>query len=152
MKPRSTPAAGASDGGGHHLVLYDGVCGLCNRVNSFVLRHDRRSLFDFASLQSAVGRSFLRRFDRHPDTVDTFYVVANYRSDTPALASRSDAALFVATRIGAPWSWLGVFGVVPRAWLDRGYDAIARNRYRLFGQSEMCLMPAAEYTKRFIDV
>lgn len=142
----------ASGEGGRHLVLYDGLCGLCNSVNLFVLARDRRAVFDFASLQSPVGRSWLGRFDRNPDTLDTFYVATNYRSEAPALASRSAAALFVAKRIGAPWSWLGVLAVVPRAWLDRGYDVIARNRYRLFGREETCLLPAPEHRKRFIDV
>ena len=137
---------------GIHLVLYDGVCGLCNRANTFVLTHDRRALFDFASLQSAVGRSFLRRFDKQPDDLDTFYVVTNYRSDAPALVSKAAAALFVTRWVGAPWSWLAVLRVVPIAWLDACYDVISRNRYRLSGRRETCLMPTAEYAKRFIDV
>jgi predicted DCC family thiol-disulfide oxidoreductase YuxK len=137
---------------GEHLVLYDGVCGLCNRLNQFVLERDRRAVFDFASLQSAAGRSAVQRFGRNPDHLDTFHVVTNYRSDRAALLSKSRAALFVIKTIGGGWTWLRTFGVLPEALLDRGYDLIARHRYRLFGRSESCLMPSADYKTRFIDV
>ena len=133
-------------------MLYDGLCGLCNAMNRFVLARDRRAIFDFASLQSAVGRSWLRHFERNPDVLDTFYVVTGYRSNAPALVSKAAAALFVARWIGAPWRWLAVLEVVPTAWLDRAYDVIARHRYRLSARRETCLMPTAEYAKRFIDV
>jgi predicted DCC family thiol-disulfide oxidoreductase YuxK len=137
---------------GQHLVLYDGVCGLCNRLNQFVLRHDARGQFDFASLQSAVGRQQLAKFGRSPDDLSTFYLVRDYRSEAPTLLSKARAALLVVTVLGWPWNWLGVFGVLPNALLDRGYDLVARNRYRMFGRYESCLMPTAEYRKRFIDV
>jgi predicted DCC family thiol-disulfide oxidoreductase YuxK len=137
---------------GRHLVLYDGVCGLCNRLNQFVLPRDTGGVFDFASLQSRVGREVLTRFDRNPDELNTLYVVVDYRGGAPRLLSKARAALFVLKALGAPWRWLGVFGVLPGAVLDRAYDLVARNRYRLFGRYERCLMPAAEYKERFIDV
>ena len=137
---------------GEHLVLYDGVCALCNRLNNFVLPRDSRGVFDFASLQSAVGRSALQRFGRNPDDLNTFYLVTNYRSESPALLSKASAALFVMKKLGDPWRWLGLFGIFPNALLDRAYDLTARYRYRLFGRYESCLMPSAEYRKRFIDL
>src|SRR6266566_2318125 len=105
--------------GGEHLVLYDGVFGLCNRLNNFVLARDTRAVFDFASLQSTVGRSTLARFGTK--------------------------------KLGDPWRWWRLFAVFPSALLDRAYDLTARYRYRLFGRYESCLMPSAEYKKRFID-
>ncbi len=128
------------------------MCGLCNRLNAFVLPRDARGLFDFASLQSATARALLHRFDRNPQDLDTFYVVTNYRSELPALLSKSQAALFVAKTLGWPWRWLGAFRVFPRTLLDWGYDLVARHRYRLFGQYETCLMPGPEYARRFIDL
>jgi predicted DCC family thiol-disulfide oxidoreductase YuxK len=149
----ATPSVQAStSGGGQHLVLYDGVCGLCNSLNRFVLQRDARGVFDFASLQSRAGRELLTRLGRNPDDLDTFFVVVGYRGQAPGLLSKARAALFVLKALGRPWSWLGVFGAFPDAVLNRGYDLIARNRYRLFGQYESCLMPTAEYKKRFIDV
>ena len=137
---------------GEHLILYDGVCGLCNRLNQFVLRRDGRGIFDFASLQSGVGRAFLRRFGKNLEDLNTFYVVMRYRSESPALLSKSRASLFLIKELGGAWRWFGLFGVLPTALVDQGYDLVARNRYRFFGRYESCLMPSAEYKTRFIDV
>src|SRR4051812_5924246 len=103
----STPA------GGQHLVLYDGVCGLCNRLNQFLLSRDGGGVFDFASLQSRAGRDLLTRLGRNPDDLDTVFVVVGYRGGAPVLLSKARAALFVLKALGQPWSWLGVFGVLP---------------------------------------
>src|SRR5206468_10125550 len=91
---------------GEHLVLYDGVCGLCNRLNNFVLLRDTRAAFDFASLQSAAGRSVLQRFGKNNENLNTFYVVANYRSVSPALLSEARAVLFVMQTLGTGSPWL----------------------------------------------
>jgi len=141
---------------GEHLLLYDGVCGLCNRLTAFVLPRDSRGLFDFASLQSATARSLLRRLGddgAQPDgNLETFYVLKDYRSRSPALISKSRAALFVLRTLGGPWRAVSLLGLFPTALLDIGYDLIARNRYRWFGRHETCLMPDPAYRGRFIDV
>ena len=137
---------------GEHLILYDGVCGLCNRLNRFVLLRDTRAVFDFASLQSSAGRSVLQRFGRDTENLTTFYVVVNYRSESPALLSKALAVSFVLRTLDAGGVWLRVLRLFPNALLDLGYDLIARNRYRVFGKSESCLMPSAEFRKRFIDL
>jgi predicted DCC family thiol-disulfide oxidoreductase YuxK len=137
---------------GDHLLLYDGVCGLCNRLNQFVLPRDIAGVFAFASLQSGAGRSALARFGRSSGDLNTFYVVTNYRSAAPRLLSKAAAGLFVMKTLGAPWRWLGLFGILPQALLNFGYDLIARNRYRLFGRADTCLVPSPEYRQRFLDV
>ena len=142
----------AASPAGDHLLLYDGVCGLCNRLNQFLLPRDTAGAFVFASLQSGVGRSALARFGKSLDDLTTFYVVTNYRSESPRLLSKAAAGLFVMGALGAPWRWLALLSVVPPALLNRGYDLLARNRYRLFGRSETCMVPAAEYRQRFLDV
>jgi len=136
---------------GEHLLLYDGVCGFCNRMNQFVLRRDARHVFDFASLQSEAGRSHLARFGRSPDAMDTFYVIADYRSTRPTLLWKARAALFVFRTLGASWRWLGAVGALPDSLLNRAYDLVARNRYRIFGKYEACVVPTPEYRQRFID-
>ena len=135
-----------------HLVLYDGVCGLCNRLNTFLLPRDVDAVFAFASLQSEAAQSLLKRFGKATDSLDTFYIVTNYRSASPVLLSKSRAALFVLTTLGGFWRWLAVFGVMPTRLLDRGYDVIARNRYRVLGRHDTCPIPSPEYKARFIDV
>jgi predicted DCC family thiol-disulfide oxidoreductase YuxK len=137
---------------GEHLLLYDGICGLCNRVVRFVLTRDRRRLFDFASLQSATGRSIAERAGRNPDDLNTLYVVANYRTDSPRLLSKSRAALFVVRTLGGIWPALSTVGVLPTPLLDFFYDLTARIRYRVFGRYNSCPLPAPEHRPRFIDL
>jgi predicted DCC family thiol-disulfide oxidoreductase YuxK len=137
---------------GPHLILYDGVCGLCNRLNAFVLRHDSKASFRFASLQSARGQSYLRHFNRNTADLDTFYVIANYDSNSAVPIERAAAALFVLKTLGVPWRWAAILGILPDSLLNLGYDTLARVRYRIFGKYEQCLLPNAENRERFIDI
>ncbi len=137
--------------GNQHLLLYDGVCGLCNGLVRFLLPRDPDEVFVFASLQSAIGQSFVRRFGETADDLTTFYVIANYRSAAPAVLVKSRAALFVSAALGGIWRAAGLLRIVPPALLDRVYDLIARHRYRVFGRSETCPLPAPGDRHRFID-
>ena len=148
----TTPAMqGQSRQHGEHLILYDGVCGLCNRLNRFVLSHDKSAFFDFAALQSLVGRAVLRHFGKEPDDLNTFYLVSDYRGVSPKLLSKSHATLAVLEPLDPPWRWLAVLKVFPKVLLDSCYDLIARHRYGLFGQAGSCALPSSEYRHRFID-
>ena len=134
-----------------HLVLYDGVCGLCSSLLHFLLTHDRRRVFAFASLQSRTGRAVVERLGGDPADLTSFYVLANYRTDRGRTLARSKAALFVASQLGWPWKATVIAGVLPSAVLDRAYNVIARNRYRVFGRFEQCLAPRPEFRGRFIE-
>src|SRR4051812_42635627 len=125
---------------GVHLLLYDGVCGLCNRLLQSVLRHDHRHVFTFASLQSPVGRSMVERNGGNPDELTSMYVIADYRTASARVFVRSDAALFVACALGWPWKAARLARFVPRRMRDRVYDIVARNRYRAFGRFDQCLV------------
>jgi predicted DCC family thiol-disulfide oxidoreductase YuxK len=134
-----------------HLVLYDGVCGLCNRVLQFLLRHDRRGVFSFASLQSVTGQTMVRRFGGNPADLTSFYVVADYREPQARALMRSDAALFVAGELGWPWKAARLVVVVPKPIRDWLYDVVARTRYRVFGRYDQCLLPRPEFRSRFVE-
>ena len=136
---------------GIHLVLYDGVCGLCSHLLQFLLRHDRRGVFSFAPLQSAIGRSVVERSGGNPAELTSFYVVADYQTPASRVFTRSDAALFVAGVLGGPWRAAQLTRLVPHAIRDRAYDLVARTRYRVFGRYERCLVPRPEFRHRFID-
>ena len=136
---------------GDHLLLYDGVCGLCSRVLQFVLKHDRRGVFSFAALQGETGRNIVSRLGGNPDELTTFYVCANYRTASARVFARSDAAVFIAREIGWPWKAFGAAQVMPKVLRDAVYDLVARTRYQLFGRLEQCLVPAPEVRSRFID-
>ena len=136
----------------HLIILYDGVCGLCNRLNQFLLKRDRHDRFRFASLQSELGRSILQRHGANPDLLDTFYVIENYDSSDERLLSRSDAALRVVRELGGVWTIFGIGALLPRFIRDLLYNSIARNRYRVFGKSETCMMPDPKYRTKFLDI
>lgn len=128
------------------------MCGLCNRLNAFLLTRDAHGVFAFASLQSQTGQSLLRRFGKATVDLTTFYVVTNYRAESPALLAKSRAAFFVLSMLGGVWPALGVFRMLPTAVLDAAYDQIARYRYGFFGRYETCPVPAPEHRQRFIDI
>jgi len=148
VRPDAQPAHASS---GAHLVLYDGVCGLCSRLVHFLLRHDGCSVFSFASLQSPVGHSLVERSGGDPAELTSFYVVADYETATARVFTRSDAVLFVASVLGWPWKAARVMRFVPRWIRDRVYDLVARYRYRVFGRYDRCLVPSPEFRRRFID-
>ena len=139
-----SPTQRASAGEGAHLVLYDGVCGLCSSLLQFLLTHDRRGVFAFASLQSATGRAVVersRRRSRRPDVVLRFGELSDgSQPDTaPGAKQRSSSR----ASLGGRGRRRSIARVLPGAVLDRAYDVIARNRYRVFGRFEQCLAPAS---------
>lgn len=147
VTPRQPPAASQ----GTHLVLYDGVCGLCNRLLQFMLKHDHRRVFSFASLQSATGKAMVARWGGNPEELSSFYVIADFRTHNARAVTKSDAALFVARQLGWPWKALRVAGVLPLALRNRMYDVIARSRYQVFGRYDQCLLPQEEHRSRFVE-
>jgi predicted DCC family thiol-disulfide oxidoreductase YuxK len=138
--------------GSRHLVLYDGVCALCNGFTRFVLARDRQALFHFASLQSAVGSTLTTRVGARPEDLKTIYVVEDYRGGAPRALSKSRAVLFVARRLGWPWKAATVLGLLPTSVLDAAYDLVARYRYRVFGRYDTCPLPSPDQRSRYVDV
>jgi predicted DCC family thiol-disulfide oxidoreductase YuxK len=134
-----------------HLVLYDGVCGLCNRLVQFLLKNDQRALFSFASLQSATGKALVARWGGDPEDLTSFYVVTDFRTPEARVVTKSAAVLFVVRQLGWPWKLARAAGILPAALRDRLYDLVARSRYRVFGRYEQCLIPSEESRSRFVE-
>ncbi len=134
------------------LVLYDGVCGLCNGLNQFLLMRDPNDRFRFASLQSEFSASLLKRYNINAVDLDTVYVVADYGQPSQRLLARSDAILHVLGQIGGVWSFCRAGRVLPKTLRDALYNLVARNRYGVFGKYEVCLMPEQKYRKKFLDL
>lgn len=131
------------------IILYDGVCGLCNRLVRFVLARDPGGHFRFASLQSNFAARILRRHGLDPHDLDTLYVV---EEPGERLASRSDAVISVLRRLGGFWGMkAAVLRIFPKWLRDWGYGVVARNRYRIFGKYETCMLPEKKYQDRFLD-
>jgi predicted DCC family thiol-disulfide oxidoreductase YuxK len=128
------------------IVLYDGVCGLCNGVVQFIIRRDRRKTFRFAPLQSDAGQALLERFGMPKDSLDSFVLIEDNRVYT-----KSTAALRLCKRMPGLWTALYVGIAVPRPVRDAVYDWIARNRYRWFGKKDACMLPSREWRDRFLE-
>jgi predicted DCC family thiol-disulfide oxidoreductase YuxK len=134
------------------IILYDGVCGLCNRLVQFLLRHDKRKHLRFASLQSDFAGAVLRRHGLDPKDLDTFHFVENYDRQNERVFDRSDAVLKAGRALGGVWAMLAsVASLLPRALLDPLYRLVARNRYRVFGKFESCMLPDPSQRNRFLD-
>ena len=129
----------------HPLVLFDGVCGMCNRTVDFVLARDRAARFRFAALQSAAGQAALARHRLPPDYSDSMVLIAGGRCHR-----HSTAALEIVRRLGLPWSILWALAVVPPPLRDVVYDFVAARRYRWFGKLDTCRLPTAAERERFL--
>lgn len=114
-----------------HLLLHDGECGLCDRLVRFVVARDRAGRFRPEPLQGEAARAALRRIGAPAPALDTVLVIADHAT-APRLLARSDAALFVLSRLPAPWRWLALARALPQPLRDRAYDLVARHRRRLF--------------------
>ncbi|MBB6097698.1 putative DCC family thiol-disulfide oxidoreductase YuxK [Deinobacterium chartae] len=126
------------------VILFDGVCNLCNGAVQFILLRDPQARFRFASLQSETGQR-LRAAGQVPEDTDSFVLLEGGRTYL-----RSDAALCIARGLGGPWRLLYVLILLPRPLRDAVYCLIARNRYRIFGRREACLLPRPEWRSRFL--
>ncbi len=135
----------------HHrpIILFDGVCNLCNSAVQWVIERDKEGRFDFASLQSHAARRELERvigpeqIDALPDSIVLL--------DSDGVHTRSVAALRIARALGSPFALLGLGVVVPRPIRDAVYDWIARNRYGWFGRRDTCMTPTPDLAARFLD-
>lgn len=131
----------------HAIVLFDGVCNLCNGLVQFVIRRDPApARFRFAALQSQAGQQLLREHGLSTVDLDTFVLI-----EAGVAHVRSTAALRLLKRLGLPWSLAWSFIVVPRPLRDAVYRFVARNRYRWFGVRESCMVPKPELRSRFLE-
>ncbi|MFO0957612.1 MAG: DCC1-like thiol-disulfide oxidoreductase family protein [Isosphaeraceae bacterium] len=135
----------------HPIILFDGVCGLCNRFVARVLRHDHSGIFRFAPLQSELAAAILRRHGRDASELSTVVVVLDPGTPSERLLLKARAGLYVLGSLGGIPSLARPLGWLPTAWLDWCYDRIARNRYQIFGKNETCRLPTAQERARFLE-
>jgi predicted DCC family thiol-disulfide oxidoreductase YuxK len=127
------------------VILFDGVCNLCNASVDFIIRHDPGRYYKFASLQSDAGQQLKERYD----LLDSLYSVILIENDQ--VYDKSTAALKIAKHLSFPWNLFHGFIYLPRTWRDRMYAYIARNRYQWFGKRESCRIPTQEEKDRFLN-
>ncbi len=130
---------------GHALVLFDGVCNLCNSSVNFIIDRDPAGYFTFAALQDETVEPLLARFELSNDYLDSIVLVEQGRC-----YRESTAALRIARRLNGGWPLFYTFLLVPRPLRDLVYGWIARNRYRWFGKRDTCRVPTPELRARFV--
>jgi predicted DCC family thiol-disulfide oxidoreductase YuxK len=133
------------DPSGKPVILFDGVCNFCNAGVQFIIKRDKKNLFLFASLQSEFGNNFLLKNAMKTTNYDTFILFKEGR-----IFTKSRAALEVARNLGGLWKLLYSFIVIPWFVRDFLYDLIAKNRYKLFGKKDQCMIPSKEQSEKFL--
>lgn len=134
------------------IVLYDGVCGLCNKWVRFILRHDKKDKFRFAALQSAFAQNFLRQ-EVLNNSLDTVYLVLPDAAGNNRVFAKSDAAIEILSALEGGWAMIaGVLNICPRSLRDKAYDFIARSRYKWYGRLETCPLPTQNDRRKFLDL
>ncbi len=128
------------------IILFDGVCNLCNGSVQFVIKRDRKDIFRYAPIQGEVGRQLIT--ERHIDTIQVDSIILI----EPGVAyfTKSDAALEIAGELGGLWKMTSVFKWIPKSIRDVIYDFVARNRYKWFGKQESCMIPTPELKAKFL--
>jgi predicted DCC family thiol-disulfide oxidoreductase YuxK len=127
------------------IVLFDGVCNLCNAAVQFIIDRDSEGKFVFTSLQSPTGIALLEKFGLSTTDFDTFVLIENN-----SVFTKSTAALKVARQLDGLWKLTYIFIVVPAFIRDAVYGFIAKNRYRWFGKEDNCRIPTPELKQRFL--
>lgn len=127
------------------VVLFDGVCNLCNSSVNWIIDHDKEGKFKFASLQSAYGQNVVKQFNLTGGYMDTVLLL-----DGDNLYKRSDAVLRIAKHIGGIYALAYVFIIMPAFVRDMFYNFVARNRYRWFGKQDACRIPTPEFKTKFL--
>lgn len=128
------------------IILFDGVCNLCSGLVQFTIRRDPNGVFKFASLQSDMGESYLRKFNMPNEDYSSFILIEGER-----YYLKSTAILRYFKRLSGFWPLLYLLIIIPRFIRDYFYDIVARNRYKWFGKKEICFVPTIDLKDRFLE-
>lgn len=141
----SEPAA-AESAAPERLVLFDGVCGLCDSAVQWLLDHDVHGRLHYAPLQGPTAEALRGQHPQIPRELETMVFVRQGK-----VYLRSQAVLQILRELPAPWSWVSIFRVLPSFLTDLGYRLVAAARYRIWGKLDACRMPLPEQAARFLD-
>ena len=130
---------------GKSIILFDGVCNLCNSSVQFIIKHDKQERYLFASLQSDAAKEILLHFNLKKNNIDSIFLIKNSK-----IYTKSTAALKIAKHLNNGFSLCYFFIIIPYFIRDLAYDYIAKNRYKWFGKQNECMLPSAKHKKRFI--
>ena len=129
----------------HPIILFDGICNLCNGAVQFVIKHDPEAMFHFASLQSEAGQTLLQQYNLPKNNFSSFVLIDDDKAYT-----KSTAALKVAKKLNGGIKLLYGFIIVPAFIRNAVYNTIAKNRYKWFGKKNECMIPTPVLQSRFL--
>jgi len=129
------------------LILFDGVCNLCNASVQFVINHDKQNKFLFAPLQSKIGQEILQTYKIDPKKTDSIILY----DPEGRVSVRSSAALTVSKYLGFPINAMVIFFIIPPFIRNAVYDFISKNRYKWFGKKDDCMIPTPELKAKFLE-
>ena len=127
------------------IIIFDGVCNLCNWAVRFIVRHDSQAMFKFAAAQSETGQMLLRKYQLKVENPESVFLITKNKA-----LKESAAVLEIAAALDGFWKLLVVFRLIPEPVRDRLYNWVARNRYRWFGKRDVCMLPNEELESRFL--
>ena len=129
------------------IILFDGVCNLCDSSVQFVIKHDKKDVFRFVSLQSELGQNILKHIGINPSNIDSVVVYE------PGIAYyfKSAAAIEIAKNLGGVFHFGTIFRIIPTGIRNQLYNYIAKNRYKWFGKKDNCLVPSIEIKSKFLE-
>ena len=130
-----------------HIVVFDGVCNFCNGAVNFIIQRDPKAVFLFTPIQSSLAKELIIKYEIDTLDTETFMLVKNEQCFV-----FSSAALEITKDLSGVWRILNVLRFVPKVIRDFVYRVVARNRYKLFGKKEVCMVPTDELKARFIGV
>ena len=133
--------------GNKHLLLFDGVCNLCNGAVNFMIERDKQQRFVFASLQSEIGQQIAKQYQLPENDFESMVLLKNEK-----IHIKSNAALEIARDLSGGWSLLYVFKIIPKFLRDWVYQVISTNRYKWFGRKDQCRIPTPDIKNRFISI
>jgi predicted DCC family thiol-disulfide oxidoreductase YuxK len=128
------------------IILFDGVCNLCNRSIQVIIKNDRKKFFRFASLQGKLGQEVLKKHQLQTDQLHSFILL-----EGDHIYTKSTGALRIFRELGGGWKILYGFMILPRFIRDAVYNFVSRNRYKWYGKREECMLPTPELKERFLD-
>lgn len=128
------------------LILFDGVCNLCNASVQYVIKHDKNDVFRYTALQSEVGQAIIKTFNIDTSKTDSILLY----SPENTISYKSTAALKIASKLGFPRNLMAFFLIVPAFIRNWVYDYIARNRYKWYGKRDECMIPTPELKSKFL--
>lgn len=129
-----------------YIILFDGVCNLCNNAINFVIQRDPKNSFLYAPLQSKNGEQLIKKYNIDTSKVDSIILIKNNRTYL-----KSTAALIISQELSGLWPAMVVFLIVPNFIRNWVYDYIAKNRYKWFGKKDACMIPTPELKGKFLD-